>query len=56
MTSETLLIEHAAVLVTMDTRRREIADGAVFVRGNLIEAVGSSAESEEFTNTNTNSP
>ncbi len=28
----------------MDDARREIADGAVFVRGNVIEAVGPSAE------------
>ena len=30
------------VLVTMDESRREIADGAVFVRGNRIEQVGPS--------------
>jgi cytosine/adenosine deaminase-related metal-dependent hydrolase len=40
----TLLIHHARVLVTMDAQRREIADGAVFVRDNVIEAVGTSAE------------
>lgn len=39
--SQTLLIKHARVLVTMDDTRREIADGAVFVRGNVIEQVGS---------------
>jgi 8-oxoguanine deaminase len=39
----TLLIRHARLLVTMDDTRREIADGAVFVRGNVIEAVGPSA-------------
>jgi len=37
---KTLLLRHARVLVTMDDARREIADGAVFVRGNAIEAVG----------------
>jgi cytosine/adenosine deaminase-related metal-dependent hydrolase len=36
----TLLIRHARTLVTMDAQRREIADGAVFVRDNVIEAVG----------------
>jgi 8-oxoguanine deaminase len=41
---KTLLIRHARLLVTMDDARREIADGAVFVRGNAIEAVGPSAE------------
>ena len=40
----TLLIRNARLLVTMDAARREIADGAVFVRGNAIEAVGPSAE------------
>jgi cytosine/adenosine deaminase-related metal-dependent hydrolase len=36
----TLLVRHAAKLLTMDTQRREIVDGAVFVRGGVIEAVG----------------
>ena len=36
----TLLIKNARLLVTMDTQRREIEDGAVFVRGHVIEAVG----------------
>jgi cytosine/adenosine deaminase-related metal-dependent hydrolase len=40
----TLLIRHAQLLVTMDAQRREIADGAVLVRGHVIEAVGPSAE------------
>ena len=40
----TLLIRHATCLVTMDTQRREIADGAVFARDGVIEAVGASAE------------
>ena len=40
----TLLIRHAQLLVTMDAQRREIADGAVFVRDHVIEAVGPSAE------------
>ncbi|MEO8806514.1 MAG: 8-oxoguanine deaminase [Burkholderiaceae bacterium] len=40
----TLLVRNARLLVTMDAQRREIAGGAVFVRGNVIEAVGPSAE------------
>ena len=36
----TLLIRNARLLVTMDAQRREIADGAVFVRDGVIEAVG----------------
>jgi 8-oxoguanine deaminase len=40
----TLLIRHARRLVTMDAARREIDDGAVFVRDRTIEAVGPSAE------------
>lgn len=41
---KTLLVKHIHTLVTMDDQRREIADGALFVRGNVIEAVGTSAE------------
>ncbi|MEP7295412.1 MAG: 8-oxoguanine deaminase [Burkholderiales bacterium] len=40
----TLLIRDARLLVTMDAQRREIADGAVFVRDNVIEAVGATHE------------
>ena len=40
----TLLARHADVLVTMDAARREIPDGAVFVRGNRIERVGTTAD------------
>jgi 8-oxoguanine deaminase len=44
----TLLIRHARVVATMDATmdaaHREIADGAVFVRDGVIEAVGTSAE------------
>ncbi|MGV7206640.1 8-oxoguanine deaminase [Oxalobacteraceae bacterium A2-2] len=42
--TKTLLIKNARVLVTMDEERREIADGAVLVRGNVIEQVGPSAD------------
>jgi 8-oxoguanine deaminase len=38
----TLLVHHADVLVTMDDARREIADGGVFARDGVIEAVGPS--------------
>ena len=40
----TLLIRNATLLVTMDAQRREIAGGGVFVRDNVIEAVGASAD------------
>ena len=40
----TLLIRNARLLVTMDAQRREIEAGAVFVRDNVIEAVGPTAE------------
>lgn len=42
--TKTLLIKHARVLVTMDAERREIDDGAVFIRDNVIEQVGTSAD------------
>ena len=42
--SKTLLIRHARVLVTMDATRREIADGALFIRDNVIEQVGTTAD------------
>ncbi|MHA4871262.1 8-oxoguanine deaminase [Duganella sp. PWIR1] len=41
---KTLLIKNARVLVTMDDARREIADGAVYIRGNVIEQVGTTSE------------
>jgi 8-oxoguanine deaminase len=44
VTEKTLLVRNARVLVTMDASRREIKDGAVFIRGNVIEQVGTSAE------------
>ena len=42
--TKTLLIKNARVLVTMDVQRREIANGAVFIRGNVIEQVGNSVD------------
>jgi len=40
----TLLVKHATVLATMDDDRREISDGGLFVRDNVIEQVGGTAE------------
>lgn len=40
----TLLVRHIHTLVTMDEQRREISDGALFIRDGVIEAVGSTAE------------
>ncbi|MCI0475141.1 MAG: 8-oxoguanine deaminase [Anaerolineales bacterium] len=40
----TLLLKHADVLVTMDAPHREIRDGALFVRDNVIEQVGATGE------------
>lgn len=36
----TLLVRHAALLVTMDDARREIPDGGLFIRDGFIEQVG----------------
>ena len=44
MSARTLLLRHASVVATMDDARREIADGAVLIRGNVIEHVGRSDE------------
>ncbi|MCD4685173.1 MAG: 8-oxoguanine deaminase [Anaerolineae bacterium] len=40
----TLLVKNALVLVTMDDDRREIAQGGLFIRDNVIEQVGPTAE------------
>ncbi|MEB3230134.1 MAG: 8-oxoguanine deaminase [Leptolyngbyaceae bacterium] len=40
----TLLVRHSHTLVTMDGDRREIRDGALLVRDNVIEQVGTTAE------------
>ncbi|MBV1702017.1 MAG: 8-oxoguanine deaminase [Hyphomicrobiales bacterium] len=42
--SRTLLIRNATLLVTMDSGRREIAGGGVFIRDNVIEQVGKSGD------------
>lgn len=38
------VIRNAEMIVTMDDRRREIADGALAFRGGVIEAVGTTAD------------
>ncbi len=38
--SRTLLVKNIHTLVTMDAQRREIRNGAIFVRDNVIDAVG----------------
>lgn len=40
----TLLAKNALVLVTMDEARREIRDGALFIRDNVIAQVGPTSE------------
>ena len=40
----TLLVKNASVLVTMDDQRQEIKDGGLFIRDNVIEQVGPTAE------------
>lgn len=40
----TLLVRHAAILVTMDQARREIHDGGLFIRNGFIEQVAPTDE------------
>lgn len=40
----TLLLRNADVLVTMDDARREIRDGGLFIRDNIVEQVGLTAD------------
>ena len=40
----TLLIKNADVVLTMDAARREIRDGALYVRDNVIENIGTTDE------------
>ena len=40
----TLLVQHAAVLVTLDDHRREIPDGGLFIRDGFIVQVGPSSQ------------
>lgn len=41
---KTLLIKNANVVVTMNDAREEISNGAIFIRNNIIEQVGKSAD------------
>ncbi|HEX9117802.1 MAG TPA: 8-oxoguanine deaminase [Anaerolineae bacterium] len=43
-----LLLKHADLLVTMDGGRRRIADGGLYVRDNVIEQAGPTAELPEI--------
>ena len=40
----TLLVKNAAFVVTMDDDRQEISDGGLYIRNNIIEQVGKSAD------------
>jgi 8-oxoguanine deaminase len=40
----TLLVKNITVLATMDDERGEISDGALFIRDNVVEQVGPTAE------------
>ena len=43
-----LLLENAQVLVTMDSNRREITDGAILTDGRQIQCVGTSGEVQQW--------
>ncbi len=43
----TLLVKNVHILVTMDATRRELLDGALFIRDGVIEAVGHSRDLAE---------
>lgn len=43
VTSKTLLLRDATLIATFDDARRELPDASLFVRGNMIEAVGPAA-------------
>ena len=49
--NQTLLLKNCHLLATMDADRREISDGAVFIRGNVIEQVGSGGELPQVADT-----
>lgn len=40
----TLLVKHADLIVTMDAQRRQIGDGAIYVRDRAIEQIGMTNE------------
>lgn len=41
---KTLLLKNADMVVTMDATRREIRNGSILIKGNIIVAVGNSAD------------
>jgi len=43
----TLLVKHAAVLVTMDETRREIVDGGMYIVDGFIESIGPTSDLPE---------
>ncbi|GAB4277003.1 MAG: 8-oxoguanine deaminase [Candidatus Promineifilaceae bacterium] len=47
----TMLVKNATVLVTMDDQRREIPDGGLFIRDNIIEQIGPTADLPETADT-----
>lgn len=47
-----ILIEHAQQLLTMDEQRREIADGAILIKDNIIAHIASSDEMQQYIHTN----
>lgn len=40
----TLLVKNSSLLVTMDDQRREIGNGGLFIRDNIVELVGETAD------------
>lgn len=44
MTEKTILVKNADLLLTMDPARERIPGGGMFIRGNVIETVGPTAE------------
>ncbi len=44
VTAPTLLVRDAALVATFDGDRRELRDTSIFVRGNVVEAIGPLAE------------
>ena len=44
MNETTLLVKHADMLLTMDSAHERIPDGGMFIRGNVIEQIGPTAD------------
>ena len=44
MNEPTLLVKHADMLLTMDSAHERIPDGGMFIRGNVIEQIGPTAD------------